>query len=423
MTIRLMIFLPLLLSAVSGAGPATLAVRLPDLMLISAAALNQRKLISLTPQRVNADNTAELWTCGGMKGRKSAETREDTAGARPRPPTMMNVAAAAGVSQATVSLVLNDIREARLSASTRARVYEAARELGYTLPGHAPSRAGRAGAATIAFLSDEISTDPWCALQLDAVREKAWEHGLTVTAGVSRGDPELEAALLDRLLQEPVVGLFYASILTRHIRPLPHLRHVPTVLLNCYVQDHSLASVLPGEVLGGYVATLHLIRAGHRRIAHVHGQSWTDPARDRIRGYRRALAEHDILYDPALVLPGNWEPPTGYEHTMTLIDLPEPPTAIFLSNDMMAVGAYDALKERGLGIPEDVSVVGYDDREIAQFMRPPLTTVVLPHFEMGIQAAELLIDGQLRPEGRQPQVKVDCPLVERASVAPPRRRR
>ena len=173
---------------------------------------------------------------------------------------------------------------------------------------------------------------------------------------------------------------------------------MPTVLLNCYVPDHSLAAVVPGELLGGYVATLHLIRAGHRRIAHIHGQSWTDPARDRLRGYRRALAEHDILYDPALVLPGNWEPPTGYEHTMTLMDLPDPPTAIFLSNDMMAVGAYDALKERGLRIPEDVSVVGYDDREIAQFMRPALTTVVLPHYEMGLQAAEALIDGPLRPE-------------------------
>ena len=101
------------------------------------------------------------------------------------------------------------------------------------------------------------------------------------------------------------------------------------------------------------------------------------------------------------------------------MDLPDPPTAIFLSNDMMAVGAYDALKERGLRIPEDVSVVGYDDREIAQFMRPPLTTVVLPHYEMGLQAAETLIDGQLRPEGRQPQIKVECPLVDRESVAPP----
>jgi LacI family transcriptional regulator len=330
---------------------------------------------------------------------------------------MMDVAAAAGVSQTTVSLVLNEIREARLSATTRQRVREAAGALGYTLSRPTTGRGPDAGATTILFLADEITTDPWCAMQLEAVREKAWEHGLTVTAGVSHGDPALEAALLAGLLREPAIGLIYATILTRPVRPLAAFRQVPTVLLNCYVPDHSLASVVPGELLGGYVATLHLIRAGHRRIAHVHGQSWTDPARDRIRGYRRALAEHDILYDPALVRPGNWEPPTGYQHTLALMDLSDPPTAIFLSNDMMALGAYDALKERGLAIPADVSVVGYDDREIAPFMRPPLTTVVLPHRDMGLQAAETLIDGHLRPEGRQPQIKVECGLVRRESVA------
>ena len=100
------------------------------------------------------------------------------------------------------------------------------------------------------------------------------------------------------------------------------------------------------------------------------------------------------------------------------MDLPDPPTAIFVANDMMAVGCYDALKERGLRIPQDVSVVGYDDREIAQFMRPALTTVVLPQYEMGIQAAETLIDGQIRAKGRQPQIKVECTLVDRDSVAP-----
>jgi LacI family transcriptional regulator len=336
---------------------------------------------------------------------------------------MMDVAAAAGVSQTTVSLVLNNSLGARLSASTRQRVRDAARELGYKLARRDTASIGsdiRVGASTIGFIADEISTDPWCALQLDGIREKAWEHGLIVTAGVSHGDPSLEEALFDQMLRQPLMGLIYATILTRHIRPLPQLYRVPTVLLNCFVQNHSLASVVPGELLGGYVATLHLIRAGHRRIAHIHGQSWTDPSRDRLKGYRRALAEHDILFDPSLVLPGNWEPPTGYQHTMTLMELPDPPTAIFVANDMMAVGCYDALKERGLAIPDDVSVVGYDDREIAQFMRPGLSTVVLPHYEMGIQAAEALIDGQVRAEGRQPQIKVECTLVERDSVGPVR---
>ena len=134
---------------------------------------------------------------------------------------MMDVAAAAGVSQTTVSLVLNNIVEARLSASTRQRVREAARDARLH-PAAATRRRGppRVGATAIGFVADEISTDPWCAMQLDAVREKAWEHGLTVTAGVSHGDPELEAALLERMLREPLVGLIYATILTRPIRPL-----------------------------------------------------------------------------------------------------------------------------------------------------------------------------------------------------------
>lgn len=354
--------------------------------------------------------------------RSASQSGEEVAAATARRgPTMVDVAARAGVSQTTVSLVLNNSLGSRLSTLTRQRVREAARELGYTLPRHGPAEPDRVGSTTIAFISDEISTDPWCAMQLDAVRERAWENGLTVIAGVSHGDEALERALLAGLEGRPLVGLIYATILTRRIRPLPELYAGPTVLLNCFVQDHSLASVVPGELLGGYVATLALIRAGHRRIAHIAGQSWTDPSRDRLSGYRRALAEYDILFDPALVRPGNWEPPTGYEHTRALMALPEPPTAIFVANDMMAVGCYDALKELGLRIPRDVSVVGYDDREIAQFMRPPLTTVVLPHQEMGRQAAETLIDGGVRPDGRQPQIKVECPLVERESVAPPQR--
>lgn len=334
---------------------------------------------------------------------------------------MMDVANRAGVSQTTVSLVLNNSLGARISASTRQRVRDAASELGYRAARRGPSRPARAGSNVIAFLADEISTDPWCALQLDAVREKAWEHELTVMAAVSHSNRELEEALLNQFVAQKPFGLIYATILTRHIRPLPQLYDVPSVLLNCFARDHSLASVVPGEVLGGYSATLHLIRAGHRRIAHIHGQSWTDPSRDRLKGYRRALAEHDILFDPDLVRPGNWEPPTGYDQTSLLMDLDDPPTAIFVANDMMAVGCYEALKERGLRIPEDVSVVGYDDREIAQFMRPPLTTLVLPHHEMGYQAAEALIDGQTRAEGRQLQIKVECPLVPRESVGPPKR--
>jgi LacI family transcriptional regulator, galactose operon repressor len=333
--------------------------------------------------------------------------------------TMMDVAAAAGVSQTTVSLVLNNVAGARLSSSTRQRVREAAEALSYELVRKGPPEPAL-GAGVIGIVADEISTDPWVAMALDGVREKAWEHGLTISASVTRGDAELESAVYAQMARQRLAGLVYATIQTRRV-PALSAPPVATVLLNCYVTSHAFASLVPGEVLGGYAATTHLIRAGHRRIAHIHGQSWMDASRDRLKGYRRALAEFEIPYDPDLVRPGNWEPSAGHAQTVALMALDRPPTAIFCANDLMALGCYEALREAGLRIPEDVSVVGYDDREIAQFLRPALTTVLLPHFAMGHQAAELLIDGSLRPAGRQPQIKVECPLIARASVSMPPR--
>jgi LacI family transcriptional regulator len=338
--------------------------------------------------------------------------------ARLRGPTMSDVAAQAGVSQTTVSLVLNDALGARLASQTRERVIVAAAELGYRLVKRGAARPTAAGATAIGFVIDEISTDPWCAIALDGARDKAWEYGLTIKAAVTRGDRELEHAVLAQMASQPLLGLIYGTIQTRQIAPSPELLRFPTVLLNCHVSDRSLPAIEPGEVLGGRAATERLIRAGHRRIGLIEGEVWMDASRDRLKGYRQALAQHDIPFDPELVRPGNWEPSAGYEQTHHLMNLAAPPTAIFCSNDLMALGSYDALKERGLRIPTDISVVGYDDREIAQFMRPPLTTILLPHFEMGTLAVETVVDLANRPAGRQPQVKVECPIVERGSVAP-----
>ena len=113
-----------------------------------------------------------------------------------------------------------------------------------------------------------------------------------------------------------------------------------------------------------------------------------EASRQRLKGYRQALATADLPFDPDLVRDGNWQPLSGYEATHALMRLPSPPTAIFCANDLMAVGCYEALRELGLKIPDDIAVMGYDDREIARHLHPPLTTVLLPHFEMGTIAAE-----------------------------------
>jgi LacI family transcriptional regulator len=333
-----------------------------------------------------------------------------------RRPTMMDVAALAAVSQTTVSLILNDAAGARLSGQTRQAVFAAAKSLGYQMVKRGGAQAEAASPTVIGFVADELSTDPWCAIALDGIREKAWEHGLTVSVALTRSDVEMEQAVHAQMAAQPLLGLIYGSIQTRQIPVTAALTRIPTVLLNCHVADRSIAAILPGEVIGGRTATERLIAGGHRRIGMVEGEVWMEASRERLKGYRQALASHDIVFDPALVRPGNWEPSAGFEQTLALMRLADPPTAIFCANDLMAMGCYDALRELGKRIPDDVAVMGYDDREIAQFMRPPLTTIVLPLFDMGARAAEYIIDFAAGPKQRPAQIKVECPLVERGSV-------
>jgi LacI family transcriptional regulator len=145
-------------------------------------------------------------------------------------------------------------------------------------------------------------------------------------------------------------------------------------------------------------------------------------AQDRLKGYRRALATADIPFDPDLVADGNWSASAGYDATVKLLALTSPPTAIFCQNDRMAIGCYEALKEAGLSIPEDMSVVGYDDEEISRHLHPRLTTSILPHRAMGQWAIEQL-EARRPARERYPIAKLECALVERDSVAPPRDKR
>jgi LacI family transcriptional regulator len=190
----------------------------------------------------------------------------------------------------------------------------------------------------------------------------------------------------------------------------------PVVLLNCYSEDAALPSVVPGEVAAVHRATDVLIKAGHRRIATITGGIWMEATTDRLNGYRRALATADTPYDPKLVREGNWQVNSGYEQTHRLLELARPPTAIFCMSDRMAVGCYNALHERGLVVPRDVSVIGFDNEEVSQHLTPQLTTLELPQREMGRWAVEL-IRGDAEAGLPHRIVKLECPLIERASLA------
>jgi LacI family transcriptional regulator len=334
-------------------------------------------------------------------------------------PTMMDVAALARVSQATVSLILNGSSGARFSEATRKRVFDAAEELGYRLANKssAHSASGAAnGNKVIVFAVDELTTDPWMSMAFEGAREKALELGIIVTLGVFRKGEDPDGGIFSICDGQTLVGYIFGTILTRKIDPAEPLLKVPSVLVNCYDQERRLPSILPGDVAGGRAATERLIAAGRKRIALINGQEGLDNPRDRLRGYKQALASNDLAYDPELVQYGNWEPSSGYEKTHALMKMKNPPDGIFCANDLMALGCMEALKELGKSIPGDVSVVGFDNRDIAQFTMPPLTTFHLPMFEMGSIAVELLADMAGGLTSFHDQLKVECRLVERQSA-------
>jgi LacI family transcriptional regulator len=332
---------------------------------------------------------------------------------------MTDVARIAGVSQSSVSVVLNDMSGARISEITRNRVIQAATDIGYSLPSMRRVERLSETKNTIAFVIDEISTSPHPVVNLDGIRDTAWESGYLVNSYVTRSNAELEAATLSAICNDPrVLGIVYATIFTRQVVLPEALNALPVVMLNCYSADRQKLSVLPAEVAGGFAATEYLVKKGHRRIGFVNGEAWMDAAVDRLKGYRQALASHDIAFDPALTCNGDWLPLKGYQLAKHLLTLRARPTAILCANDLMALGAMEAAAELNLRVPEDVSIMGYDDQELARYTHPPLTTIVLPNYDMGRHAAELLIDTYT--SGRQLRsgvIKVDGPVIERGSVS------
>jgi LacI family transcriptional regulator len=336
--------------------------------------------------------------------------------------TMTDIARAAGCSQATVSFVLNDTPGIRLSQQTRERVIEAARVLGYSAPAFSALRTPVAASerldGVIGFAVDQLATSPEAVVAIEGARQASWNAGNVLLVAQTLGDAVMEPRALDVLTSRGISALIYMTIFTREIVAPDYLYglDIPVILLNCYTSDYAFPAVVPSEIAGGQSSTRHLIEHGHRRIATITGEPWMQAAQDRLKGYRRALATADIPFDPELVVEGDWSASAGYAATVKLLALKDRPTAIFCQNDRTAIGCYEALKEAGLHIPQDISVVGYDDEEIARHLFPPLTTSILPHMAMGQWAIEQLDTPPAPGKGRYPITKLECPLVERESV-------
>ena len=333
--------------------------------------------------------------------------------------TMSDVANLAQCSQSTVSVVLNPGSSVRISQGTRDRIMRAAKKLGYKIERSPSPRAGRP-MRRIAVVFDDLTICPEAVIAVDGVREFFWETGDIVSAYNCHADAAMEERTLDTILRGNPSAIIYTTVRTREVivpRAL-YDTEVPVVLLNCTSKDRAFPAVVPGDVAAANRATELLIGAGHTRIAHITGEAWQEVSADRLRGYRDALATADLPFDPTLVLEGNWQLNSGYEATLELMKHRRAPTAIFCANDRTAIGCYEALKQLGLRIPQDVSVVGFDDEDLASQIMPKLTTLKYPRHQMGNWAAERAMAPDHNRSETHRIVKLECELVERQSVAP-----
>lgn len=337
-----------------------------------------------------------------------------------RRPSMSDVARLAGVSRTTVSFVLNDVPYANIPDETRERIKQAVEQLSYRP--NAIARGLRSNRSyTIGFISDEILTTPHAGRMIQGAQDAAWEHQkllLLVNTGLNK---ELEAMAIDMMLERQVDGIVYATMYHHLVTVPEQIREVPVVLLDCYCADHSLPSVVPDEVAAGRTAVTALLQAGHRRIGFMNNVDDIPATRGRLEGYKQALAEHHVSFDESLVCAVESSSNGGRIGAHALLSLPQPPTAIFCFSDFMAMGAYQVIQERGLVVPNDVAIIGFDNHElIAPALTPALTSMALPHYEMGRWAIDHLLQLIEHPEQIEDNAPVQkmltCPLVERHSM-------
>lgn len=327
--------------------------------------------------------------------------------------TLADVAQLAGLSTTTVSMVLNNRPNTRLSEDAAERVRAAAAKLNYR-PNPAARGLRLGKTRTVGFISDEVTITRYASAMIRGLLEEAEERDHTVLIAESgrRADRVVNALdlMLDRRADGIVFGLMGAKLVD-----VPAIPEVPVVIVN----GRSSAGhpcVLPDEFEAGRQAARHLLERGHRRIAFIgRSEALLDPVlsvtiASRYAGMDAALAEAGLEFTHQ-VDGMYWEPDLGYRGTQEILDSDASVTAVIAANDRVAFGVYQAAQERGLKVPDDLSVVSFDDEYLASYLRPQLTTMQIPYLEMGRMAMELVLGGDAPAE-----TLVPMPIQERGSV-------
>ena len=330
-------------------------------------------------------------------------------------PTLSDIAGEVGVSIMTVSRALAD--RPGVAVETKQRIMDVAKRLGYTAA--AGNRAAVRSAPTIGILVNNIGSE-YISEIIDGISnilEVAAYDSVIYNPNRLRRSPD---DYIFEVSQRQMDGMLIAA--ANILQSIDYLEQVsqqrfPIVLIDQKVSGSSLPYVTASNWQGAYDAMRYLEQLGHRRVGFVAGPLTESPSSERLTGYRDALTQHSIPYDEQLVRYGDFTRQSGYQCGQSLLSLREPPTAIFASNDPMAFGVMKAIQQAGKRIPEDISVIGFDDITSSADAHPPLTTVRQPLREMGRVGAQILLD-MLRGHVHQDKVELRTSLILRDSCAP-----
>lgn len=311
------------------------------------------------------------------------------------PISLTDVAEAAGVSIATASRALTNSNHP-MADKTRQRVLKTAEELGYR-PNLIARGLRTERTYTIGLIVENILS-PFIPPITRGIHDYLRQYGYFSIIINSDWDPAAEEEAIQDLARRQIDGIIFVESYTRSSDEIAKLIHRPHMFVHRLFNSLNVNSVVPDDRYGARLAVRHLAGLGHRRIAFIGGPAEWDASINRLAGYQEELAAWDLPFDPTQVDRGDWEIQSGHSAAQRLLTLQPAPTAIFAANDLMALGAIYAIQEAGLRVPEDIAVVGYDDRDLAGFARPAITTIRMPCEEMGRTSAESLlrlIDGEV----------------------------
>lgn len=328
--------------------------------------------------------------------------------------TMKDIARLAGVSTSTVSHVINKSRF--VSDEIAERVNNAAQQLNY-----APSALARSlkmnRTKTIGMLVT-TSTNPFFGEVVKGVERSCYHKGYNLILCNTEGDNQRMKASINTLLQKRVDGLLLmcSTLEGERLDVFDRYPDIPVVVMDWGPILFASDKIQDNSLQGGYMAAKHLIECGHREIGCITGPLIRHQAQMRYEGYKRALAEAGLGIHPDWIIESDFECEGGYQAFEKLYERGKLPSALFVCNDMMAMGVIQAASQRGLRVPDDLSLIGYDDVHIAKFMTPALTTIHQPKYRLGKAAVDTLLYRLENPDTTAQVVQLEPTLVVRSSV-------